>query len=62
MNQDELHEKKWKERRDYDTWHSEHMKQAQLGWTEIQAKSINDHINLHVEYMKKEMEKENGNS
>jgi len=39
----------------------EHMKQFKLGWNEIQTKSINDHINLHVEYMKKEMEKENAN-
>lgn len=41
--------------------HEEHMRQAQLGWTEIQIKTINDHINLHVEYMKKEMEKVNAN-
>jgi len=40
----------------------EHMRQAQLGWNEIQVKSINEHINLHVEYLKEEMEKENGNS
>jgi hypothetical protein len=38
---DKIHEKKWKERREYDTWHSEHMRQVQLGWNEIQAKSIN---------------------
>lgn len=59
MNQDELHDKKWKERREYDTWHSKHMRIAQLGWNEIQAISINAHINLHVEYLKKEMEKVN---
>ena len=37
----------------------EHMKQFKLGWDEIQIKSINDHINLHVEYLKKEKEKVN---
>ena len=47
MNQDELHE--------------EHMIQSQLGWNEIQTKCINDHINIHVEYLKKEMEKVNAN-
>ena len=42
--------------------HEEHMRQAQLRWNEIQAKSINDHINLHVEYLKEEQEKDNGNN
>ncbi len=37
----------------------EHMRQFKLGWNEIQTKCINEHINLHVEYLKKEMEKEN---
>jgi len=35
------------------------MRQAQLGWTEIQTKCIKEAINLHVEYLKEEMEKEN---
>jgi hypothetical protein len=39
----------------------EHMRQFKLGWNEIQVKSINEHINLHVEYLKEEMEKENAN-
>lgn len=47
MNQDERHE--------------EHMRQFQLGWTEIQVKNINEHINLHVEYLKKEMEEKDVN-
>ena len=47
MNQDERQE--------------EHMIQFQLGWTEIQTIIINEHINLHVEYLKEEMEKENAN-
>ena len=54
-------EEQWKERREYDAWHSEHMRQAQLGWTEMQVKSINEHMNLHVEYLKEEMEKDNVN-
>ncbi len=37
----------------------EHMKQFKLGWDEIQIKSINDHINLHIEYLKEEQEKVN---
>lgn len=37
----------------------EHIRQFKLGWTEIQTKCINKHINLHVEYLKEEMEKEN---
>jgi len=41
--------------------HEEHMRQFQLGWTEIQTIIINEHINLHVEYLKEEMEKENVN-
>ena len=41
--------------------HEEHMRQAQLGWTEIQTKCINEHINLHIKYLKEEMEKENVN-
>jgi hypothetical protein len=45
MNQNEIQE--------------EHMRQFKLGWNEIQAKFINDHINLHVEYLKEEMGKEN---
>ena len=77
---DKIHEQKWKERREYDTWHhnymerakekileemsqnerqQEYMKQFKLGWTEIQIKSINDHINLHKEYLKEEQEKVN---
>jgi hypothetical protein len=40
----------------------EHMRQFKLGWNEIQIKCINEHINLHVEYLKEETEKENGNS
>lgn len=39
----------------------EHMRQFQLGLTEIQVKSINEHINLHVEYLKKEMEEKDVN-
>ena len=39
--------------------HEEHMRQAQLGWNEMQTKCIKDAINLHVEYLKEEMEKEN---
>ena len=41
--------------------HEEHIRQFQLGWNEIQAKCINEHINLHTEYLKKEMEKVNVN-
>lgn len=37
----------------------EHMKQFKLGWDEIQIKSINDHINLHIKYLKEEQEKVN---
>lgn len=39
--------------------HEEHIKQFKLGWTEIQTKCINDAINLHIEYLKEQMEKEN---
>lgn len=42
--------------------YEEHMRQFQLGWTEIQTKCIKDAINLHIEYLKEEMEKDNGNS
>ena len=41
--------------------HEEHMRQFQLGWNEIQTKCINEHINLHIKYLKEEMEKENVN-
>lgn len=41
--------------------HEEHMRQAQLGWNEIQIKTINDHINIHIEYLKEEQEKVNAN-
>jgi hypothetical protein len=47
MNQNELHE--------------EHMKQAQLGWNEIQIKCIKETINLHIECLKEEQEKDNVN-
>lgn len=47
MNQNELHE--------------EHIKQAQLGWNEIQIKCIKETINLHIECLKEEQEKENVN-
>lgn len=39
----------------------EHMRQFQIGWNEIQTKCINKHINLHIEYLKEEMDKENAN-
>ena len=41
--------------------HEENMRQFQLGWNEIQTKCINDAINLHIEYLKKEQEKVNAN-
>ena len=37
----------------------EHMRQFRFGWTEIQTKCINEHINLHIKYLKEEKEKEN---
>ena len=40
----------------------EHMKQFKLGWDETQIKSINDHINLHIKYLKEEQEQDNGNN
>jgi hypothetical protein len=41
--------------------HKEHIIQAQLGWNEIQTKCIKEAINLHIEYLKEEQEKENVN-
>jgi len=41
--------------------HEEHMEQVQLGWNEIQTKCIKESINLHIECLKEEMEKENVN-
>lgn len=41
--------------------HEEHMKQAQLGWNEIQTKCIKEAINLHMLYLKEEQEKDNVN-
>ena len=43
MNQDELHK--------------EHIKLAQLGWNEIQAKCIRESIKLHMQYLKEELER-----
>jgi len=44
-----------------DDMHEEHMKQAQLGWNEIQTKCIKEAINLHMLYLKEEQEKDNVN-